>query len=275
MENQVEKVFVKVNQVWQKGEAISKDEKTFKVRVPDYMDFEIEKDSKYLEFQKFPAQRFAMGEAKERLEGAYISFDKLPENIQDAIVRGEEYLHRSSYVNNSALKESVKMVQLMYNQNSGSRLDVQIKRNEPVKLEQAKAYNHQFTATEFEQMSKEGASISFTGKNAIGETFTKLAYYEPKLNDIRTKSALSQNTYFFGQKLTKAQAESINKGVETEITIKTKKGPKTYMVSYSPRAERFVTKSLENSKLNNIKVNEAVAVGEVKKKKSNNKAISL
>ncbi|SNZ01432.1 hypothetical protein [Flagellimonas pacifica] len=274
MENQVEKVFVKVNQVWHKGEAVSKDENTFKVRIPDYMDFEIEKNSKFLERQNSPDQRFAFGEAKQRLEGAYISFDKLPENIQNAIVKGEEYLHSSTYVNDGALKESVKMVQLMYNQNSGSKLDVQIKRNEPVKLEDAKAYNHQFTKEEFEQMVDGGKTVAFTGHITDGNKFTKLAYYEPKLNDIRTKSALTENTYFFGQKLTKVQAESINKGQETQISINTKKGPKTYMVSYSPRAERFVTKSVENSKANNMKVEEAVTVGEGKKK-SKDKSMSL
>src|SRR5690606_35579621 len=114
MEKQVEKVFVKINQVWQKGTAVSEDGKTFKVKTDNYVDFEIEKGSKYLEFQKFPAQQFARGDAKERLEGAYISFDKLPENIQDAIVQGREYLHQSSYINEGKMKESIKMVQMMY-----------------------------------------------------------------------------------------------------------------------------------------------------------------
>lgn len=274
MEKQVDKVFVKVNQVWRKGEAISKDEKTFKVRVPEYPDFAIQKNSEYLELQKFPDQRFAVGEAKKRLEGAYISFDKLDDYVQDALIKGEEYLHKSSYIKEGQLKESVKMVQLIYNQNSGSRLDVQIKRNNPVKLEDAIAYNHQFTTEEYNQMVKESKTIAFTGKSASGETFPKLAYYEPKLNDIRTKSALTENTYFYGQKLTKAQAQSMNKGEETEITITTKKGPKTYMAKFSPKAERFVTKLVENSKLNNIKVAEVQTVGTVKKK-SKGQAVSL
>ena len=274
MEKQVEKVFVKINQVWRKGEAVSNDEKTFKVRIADYMEFEIEKDSKFLELQKFPAQQFAMGEAKQRLEGAYISFDKLPKIIQDAVVRGEEYLHNASYVNNGVLKESIKMVQMIYNANTGSRLDVQIKRNEPVKLSEAKAYNHDFTESEFRKMVKEGKVISFEGKSGDGTTFTKLAYYEPRLNDIRTKSALTENTYFFGKKLTKEEAKTINEGKEAKISINTKKGLKTYLVSWSPRAERFVTKSLENSKLNSMQVKEAVTVGR-QKKKSKGQSVTL
>ena len=266
MENQLDKVFVKVNQTWHKGEATPKNENTLKVNVPNYREFEIEKKSKFLEVQKFPAQKFAYGEVKERLEGAYISFDKLPENIQDSLVRGEEYLHQSTYVNDGALKESVKIVQMLYSQEMGSKLDVQIKRNEPVKLDQAKAYNHQFTKEEFDAMVKDGKTIAFTGSSVNGNTFPKLAYYEPKLNDIRTKSALSENTYFFGQKLTKPQAETMNKGMEVEITIETKKGPKTYMVSYSPRAERFVTKTLEKRHTKEMSVEGAMTVSAGKKK---------
>lgn len=266
MENQIDKVFVKVNQTWQRGEATPKNESTLKVNVPNYREFEIEKKSKFLEVQKFPAQKFAYGEVKERLEGAYISFDKLPENIQDSLVRGEEYLHQSTYVNDGALKESVKIVQMVYSQDMGSKLDVQIKRNEPVKLDQAKAYNHQFTKEEFDSMVKDGKTIAFTGSSTNGNTFPKLAYYEPKINDIRTKSALSENTYFFGQKLTKQQAETMNKGSEVEITFDTKKGPKTYMVSYSPRAERFVTKTPEKTKAKEMSVEGAMTVSAAKKK---------
>ncbi|RKN83509.1 hypothetical protein [Ulvibacterium marinum] len=267
MEKQVEKVFVKINQVWQKGTAVSEDGQVFKVKTNDNLSFEIEKGNKYLEFQKFPAQQFAVGDAKERLEGAYVSFDKLPENIQDAIIQGREYLHSSSYINDGKMRESVKMVQMLYSPTSGSKLDVQIKRNEPVKLEQAKAYNHQFTQAEFDTMVKDGQTISFMGSSTNGETFTKLAYYEPKLNDIRTKSALTANTYFYGQKLTPQQADAINKGLEPEITIDTKKGKKTYLVSYSPRAEKFITKSVEQSKMNKMEVKSAITVGEKKRKR--------
>ncbi len=275
MEKQVAKVFVKINQVWQKGTAVSEDGQTFNVKTNDNQVFKAEKGSKYLEFQKFPAQQFAVGDAKERLEGAYVSFDKLPENIQDAIIQGREHLHASSYINEGKMKESVKMVQMLYNSTSGSKLDVQIRRNEPVKLEQAKAYNHQFSKEEFERMVKDGETISFTGSSMTGETFTKLAYYEPKLNDIRTKSALTANTYFYGQQLTKQQADAINKGLEPEITIDTKKGKKTYMVSYSPRAEKFVTKSVEQSKMNKLEVKNAITVGGQKKRKKLNQGMSV
>lgn len=274
MEKQVEKVFVKINQVWQKGTAVSEDGQIFKVKTNDKLSFEIEKGSKFLEFQKSPAQQFAVGDAKERLEGAYVSFDKLPENVQDAIVQGREHLHSSSYINEGKMRESVKMVQMLYSPTSGSKLDVQIRRNEPVKLEQAKAYNHQFTKEEFDSMVKNGQTIAFTGSSMNGDTFTKLAYYEPKLNDIRTKSALTANTYFYGQQLTKKQAEAINKGQEPEITINTKKGKKTYLVSYSPKTEKFITKGVEQSKMNKMKVGKTVKVGE-KKRKNANQAMSL
>jgi hypothetical protein len=275
MEKQVEKVFVKINQVWRKGTAVSEDGKTFKVKTNDNPTFEIEKGNKYLEFQKFPAQQFAVGDAKERLEGAYVSFDKLPENIQDAIIQGREYLHESSYINEGKMRESVKMAQMLYSPASGSKLDVQIRRNQPVKLEQAKAYNHQFTKEEFDNMVKNGETIAFTGSSMNGQTFTKLAYYEPKLNDIRTKSALTANTYFYGQQLTQKQADAINKGLEPKITIDTKKGKKTYLVSYSPRAEKFVTKSVMQSKMNKMEVKNAVTVGGEKKRKNVSKAMSL
>ena len=275
MENEVKKVFVKINQVWQKGTAVSQDTQTFKVQTNDTVSFDIKKDSNFLEFQKFPAQQFAVGDAKERLEGTYISFDKLPENIQDSIIQGREYLHSSSYIHEGKMRESVKMVQLLYSASSGSKLDVQIKRNEPVQLEEAKAYNHQFTKDEFDTMVNDGKTIAFTGKSSQGETFTKLAYYEPKLNDIRTKSALTANTYFYGQKLTKQQADAINKGLEPEVTIDTKNGKKTYLVSYSARAEKFVTKSIEQSKINKMAVKTSVAVDGQKKKRSINKAMSL
>lgn len=275
VEKNIEKVFVKLNQVWQKGEAVSLNDKTFKVKTTDNQTFEIEKDSKYLEMQKFPAQRFAMGEAKERLEGAYISFDKLPENIQDSIVKGEEYLHQSAYPKDGVIKESIKMVQLVYSPNSGSRLDVQIKRRETVTLSQAKAYNHKFSESEFHKMVNDGKFVAFTGHATDGGSFTKLAYYEPRLNDIRIKPALTSNSWLLGQQLTQDQADALNNGKETKITIqKTKKGPLTYMVNYSPKAERFITKSIEKAK-EMVTKKEVVSVGNEKKKRQPSNAISL
>ena len=275
-ERTTEKVFVKLNQVWQRGDAVAMNDTTYKVKTSNNLSFEIDKDSKFLEIQKFPAQRFAMGEAKERLEGSYISFDKLPENVQDSIVRGEEHLQRSAYPKDGVIKESVKMVQLVYSPVSGSRLDVQIKRKEIVDQGQAKAYNHQFTPAEFDKMVKDNKFIAFTGRSTEGESFTKLAYYEPKLNDIRTKPALSSNTYLYGQKLTQPQADALNKGLETKITIeKTKKGALTYMVSYSPKAERFITKSLEKTMVKEVEPEKTVALGAGKKKKQTGNAISM
>tara|TARA_R110002050_G_scaffold271612_3_gene415122 strand:+ start:14353 stop:15174 length:822 start_codon:yes stop_codon:yes gene_type:complete len=258
MEKDVQKVFVKINQVWQKGEIVSKDGTTLKVKTSENMEFNIDESSQYVEQIKNPAQKFAYGDAKEKLEGAYISFNKLPNNVQDAIVKGEEYMHSSSYVHEGELKENVRAVQLMYNRQTGSKLDVQIKRNEPVKLAEAIAYNYQFTKEEFDLMVKQGKQVVFQGSSKDGEVFSKLAYYEPKLNDIRTKSALSENNYFYGQKLTKEQATIMNKGESAQITINTKKGEKTYMVNYSPKSARFITKTFEKENVNDLKVQSMV-----------------
>ncbi len=269
-------VFVKLNQVWQKGKAKSLNDTTFKVKTADNLTFEIEKNSRYLEMQRFPDQKFAFGEAKERMEGAFISFDKLQPNVQDSIIKGQEHLISTAQPKDGVIKESVRLVQLVYSPSSGSRLDVQIKRTNPVKLEDAKAYQHQFTKEEYNTMVKEGENVIFTGNSLNGEKFHKLAYYEPKLNDIRTKSALSANTYFFGQQLTQQQADAMNKGMETKITIlNTKKGPMTYMVGYSPRAERFVTKSLEKAKTKEMDKTVKATVGVEKKKRQPSTAISL
>ena len=276
VENNIVKVFVKLNQVWQRGEAISVDDKTFKVKTADSPTFEIEKNSTYLELQKFPDQKFAVGEAKERLEGSYISFDKLQPNVQDRIIKGQEYLISTAQPKDGVIKESIRMVQLVYSPTSGSRLDVQIRRKEPVKLEDAKAYQYQFTKEEYNSMVKESKNVLFTGTSLNGEKFAKMAYYAPRLNDIRTKSAPSGNSWLLGQQLTKDQADSINKGMETKITIqRTKKGPLTYMVSWSPKTETFRYKSMEKGKAQEVGQKEQMTVGDLKKKKQPSAAISL
>lgn len=272
---EVTKVFVKIGQSWHKADAVSKDENTFKVRTPNNGDLEIAKDSKNIETQKFAAQRFAEADVKKRVEGAFVSFDNLGDNIQKALMQGTEYLYDGTYPSNGKLVENVKMIQMRYSAQSGSQLDVQIRRNNPITLGDAKAYNHKFTTEEFDIMVKQGKHIAFTGSNSQGGTFTKLAYYEPNLKDIRTKSALSDKSYIYGTKLTQKEANILNKGGETEMTIDTKKGKKTYMVSYSPRAERPITKSIEQSKMNAIQVKQAVQVEGVKKKKSTKQAMSL
>lgn len=272
---EVTKVFVKVGQSWFKADAVSLNDDTYKVRTPNNGDLEIPKDSNNLELQKFPAQKYAETDVRKRVEGAYISFNNLGENVQKALMQGSEYLYEGTYPSNGKLVDTVKMIQMQYSSQSGSKLDVQIRRNNPVKLEDAKAYNHQFTPEEFNTMVKERKHIAFTGSNLQGGTFTKLAYYEPKLNDIRTKSALSDKSYVYGAKLTQKQADILNKGGETEMTIDTKQGKKMYMVSYSPRAERPITKSIEQSKMNGMEVKGATQVEGVKKKKNASQAISM
>jgi hypothetical protein len=276
VENNIQKVFVKINQVWKKGEAVSLNDTMFKVKTADNLTFEIEKNSKYLEIQKFPEQKFAIGEAKERLEGAYISFDKLEPNVQDTIVKGREYLISTAQPKDGVLQESVRMVQLVYSPTSGSRMDVQIKRKEIVTISDAKAYQHQFTKEEYNSMVTDRKNVVFTGTALNGETFQKLAYYEPKLNDIRTKPAVSANMYALGQQLTEVQAETMNKGEEVKITIqKTKKGPLTYMVSWSPKTETFKYKSMEKAKTQEVGTKQLKTVGDLKKKQQPSASISL
>lgn len=247
MEKQtVKKVFVKLNQKWENGEIESEQDNTVQVKLSDGQSLAIERGSSYMEEKKRPAQQYAYGDLKEKLEGQYVSYTKLTDNIKDQLVEGREYLHESTYVKEGKLKESVKMVQMGYNRNSGSVLNVQIKRNVPIKQEDAVAYNHKFTPGEFDKMVNKGKAIVFEGNSNDGEVFKKLAYYEPKLNDLRVKRALSENDYFYGKKLTSGQAESLNNGKEIKMTISSKtKGDKEYMVSYSPRSESFKTKSVE------------------------------
>ena len=234
MENQLEKVFVKVNQRWQKANIINEEEGKVNVLTQDGQRFSIDKESKWLELVQNPAQRYAYGDVKEQLEGQYISFEKLSD--------GE-------------LKETSKMVQMVYDPNMGSRLFVQFKRKNQVTLDQAMAYNHKFSPNEFERMVSKKEVVLFLGITKDGELFEKLAYYEPKLLDIRTKSALTPNTYLYGSKLSATQAKALNQGEEIEIKIKTKsKGTKPYLVSYTPRNEIFITKNLQLEKARNLEI---------------------
>ena len=277
-EKNIIKVFVNLNQVWQIGQAIAVDDKTFKVKTADGQVNTFKKGSDYLEVpkQEHRNHKYGFKEVQQRLEGAYISFKKLDPNVQNTIAMGKEYLLKTAYGKDGEAKESVRMVQMIYNPNTGSRLDVQIKRKETVKLEDANAYQYQFTKEEYNKMLKEGKTVLFTGTSLNGEKFQKLAYYEPRLNDIRTKSALSTNTMLYGQMLTQEQADAMNKGIETKITIrKTRKGPLTYMVSWSPKIEEFITKNLEKAKSQNVDKKELMTVDDLKKKKQPNAAISL
>ena len=277
-EKNIIKVFVNLNQTWQVGQAIAVDDETFKVKTADGQVNTFNKDSEYLEVpkQEHRNHKYGFKEVQQRLEGAYISFKKLDPNVQNTIAMGKEYLLKTAYGKDGEAKESVRMVQMIYNPNTGSRLDVQIKRKETVKLEDANAYQYQFTKEEYNKMLKEGKTVLFTGTSLEGEKFQKLAYYEPRLNDIRTKSALSTNTKLYGQLLTQEQADAMNKGIETKITIrKTRKGPLTYMVSWSPKIEEFITKNLEKAKSQEVGKKELLTVDDLKKKQQPNAAISL
>jgi hypothetical protein len=255
MENQLEKVFVKVNQRWQKATIINEEEGKVNVLTQDGQRFSIDKESKWLELVQNPAQRYAYGDVKEQLEGQYISFEKLPENVKDNLVQGKEHFHVSTYLSDGELKETSKMVQMVYDPNMGSRLFVQFKRKNQVTLDQAMAYNHKFSPNEFERMVSKKEVVLFQGITKDGELFEKLAYYEAKLLDIRTKSALTPNTYLYGSKLSATQAKALNQGEEIEIKIKTKsKGTKPYLVSYTPRNEIFITKNLQIEKARNLEI---------------------
>ena len=276
VENTIQKVFVNVNQVWQKAEAISMDDKTFKIKAGNNPSFEMLKDSRNVEVQKNKDQQFAEADVKRRLEGAYISFEKLEPNIQESILEGREQLIETTYINDGKLKETVKMVQMLYNSTYGSRLDVQIKRKEQIKLEDANAFQYQFTKDEYHAIVQEGKTVQFTGTSLSGDTFQKLAYYEPKLNDIRTKSAVSANMYVLGQILTKQQADNLNKGEEVKITIrKTQKGPLTYMVRWNAKNQRFLYKNLDKTNFLDKEVKENKTIDGEKKKKQPKNAISM
>ena len=277
-EKNIIKVFVNLNQTWQVGQAIAVDDETFKVKTADGQVNTFKKDSEYLEVpkQEHRNHKYGFKEVQQRLEGAYISFKKLDPNVRNTIAMGKEYLLKTAYGKDGEAKESVRMVQMIYNPNTGSRLDVQIKRKETVKLEDANAYQYQFTKEEYNKMLKEGKTVLFTGTSLEGEKFQKLAYYEPRLNDIRANSALSTNTKLYGQLLTQEQADAMNKGIETKITIrKTRKGPLTYMVSWSPKIEEFITKNLEKAKSQEVGKKELLTVDDLKKKQQPNAAISL
>lgn len=255
MEKQQEKVFVKMNQKWQKGVVINKENGKLAIQTQDGQQFNVAVDSKWFEYQQNPSQRYAYGDIREQLEGQYISFEKLPENVKDNLAQGKEYFHVSTYLSDGELKETSKMVQMVYDPNLGSRLFVQFKRKAPVTLDQAMAYNHKFSPDEFERMVSKNEVVVFKGITRDGELFDKLAYYEPKLQDIRTKAALTPSTYLYGTKLTLDQANALNKGQEVEINIKTKtNGTKPYLVSYSPRNETFITKNLQLEKAKKLEV---------------------
>jgi len=262
MEKQVEKVFVKVNQKWQRATVTGEQDGKASVVTNDGQSFNVPKNKKYFEPIKSMDQKFAYKDLEEQLKGHYVSFEKLSPSVRDNLAEGKEYFYEGTYVSEGELKESAKMIQMVYDRNLGSRLDVQYRRNEDVTLDKAWAYNHSFSADEFERMVDKKEFVLFQGSTNDGEVFQKLAYYEPKVQDIRTKPALSTNTYFYGRTLTAKQADALNKGQELEMEIKSKvHGTKPYLVSWSPRRETFITKKVDLEKAKKIEVN-----SEVKKK---------
>src|SRR6056297_1283048 len=183
MENQAEKVYVKVNQKWQRATKTGEQDDKVSIATDDGQTFNLPKNSKYLEPIASKEQKFAYGDVKEQLEGHYISYAKLPESVRDNLAEGKEYFHESTYISEGELKEGAKMVQMVYDRNLGSRLDVQYRRDEAVTLDKAWAYNHAFSADEFERMIDKQEFVVFQGSTNDGEVFQKLAYYEPRVQD--------------------------------------------------------------------------------------------
>lgn len=268
------KVFIKQNQVWQKASVVSETDNQLSVQTKSGIQFEVDKNSPLFEELTTPGQKFAMADVKANVEGAYISFEKLPENIQQRLAEGKEYLYEGSFMKEGKLVEaSPKMIQMVYNYQKGSTLSTQIKRAKEVEVGEAKAYNHEFSKDELQKM-KEGKHILFQGVTNDGLVFDKIAYYEPKLNDVRTKPVLTENTYFYGKKLTDKQAAVLNNGGETEITIDTKDGKKTYQVGFNAKSESFSAKNLDKEKSKNIEV-KSEKVQSNPKKKSEQKSAGI
>jgi len=270
MENQAEKVYVKVNQRWQRATVTGEQDGKASVVTNDGQSFNVPKNKKYYEPIKSLDQKFAYRDLEEQLKGHYISYDKLPKSVRDNLVEGKEHFYEGTYVSEGDLKESAKMIQMVYDRNLGSRLNVQFRRNEMVTLDKAWAYNHSFSADEFERMVDKKELVLFQGTTNDGEVFQKLAYYEPKVQDIRTKPALSTNTYFYGRTLTAKQADALNRGQELEMEIKSKvHGTKPYLVSWSPRRETFITKKVDLEKAKKMEVTPDV------KKKSHSRGMKV
>lgn len=255
MENQAEKVYVKVNQKWQRATVTGEQDGKLSVLTDDGQTCKVPNTKKWVEPIKSKDQKFAYKDLEEQLIGNYISYKKLLPNVRDLLTEGNEHFHESTYISENELKESAKMLQMVYDPNLGSRLDVQYRRNDKITLEEAKAYNHHFSADEFERLVDKKEFVLFQGSTNDGEVFQKLAYYEPKVRDIRTKPALSTNTYFYGRTLTAKQADALNRGQELEMEIKSKvHGTKPYLVSWSPRRETFITKKVNLEKAKKIEV---------------------
>lgn len=274
--SQDKKVFVNINQIWEKASLTSENEEKYYVKTKGGQEFGVDKKDNLVEEIKHKDQKFAYRDVKNKVESVYISYNKIEDNHKDSLVKGKEYLSVIPKVINGDLKTITKMIQMRFDSKLGSSIDTQFKRKEDIKLGEAQAYNHVFSEKEFKAMRFEDKQIVFQGSSKDGEAFNKIAYYEPKLQDIRTKAALSENTYFFGKKLTENQAKALNSGASTEIEIKnTKTGEvKTYEVKFSAKSESMKTKSLDAEKIASIDVT-AETIKEESQKKNKNKGQTM
>jgi len=268
------KVFVNLNQVWEKAKLLSSDKETgmIKVQLKDDRTFEIDSNKPFVEIITDPAQKFSMGDLKQKLEGEYISFDKLPKNVKDSLSKGKEHLYKGTYIKDDVLRETVKMIQLRYDDKLGSKLNVQYKSKEAITKETANSRNYNF-AKEFDKLVNQNEHVMFEASDKDGVVYQRLAYYEPKLNAIRDKPILTSNTYFAGQKLTESEAQRLNSGEQVSIERNTNNKRKIHLVSYNPRKESF--KVNDQAKVNEIDATSATVVVEKKKNSSKQKGISI
>jgi len=90
-------------------------------------------------------------------------------------------------------------------------------------------FNINFTRIEIPCHGTRGKTISFTGSSIEWRYVPKnLAYYEPKLNDIRTKSAVTANMYVLAQiwlLRSGRQSETKGKKWRSQLRKTQKKGP--------------------------------------------------
>lgn len=269
-----ERVFVNFNQTWQKAKITEKiSENNVKVELNSGKTLEIKIDSNYIEKLNSPGQKYALADVKQKLEGEYISFEKLPTSVKQSISEGKEYLHSTLNTNG---KEIVKLVQMKYSKRFGSILNVELKRNKELTLESAEAFNYKFSNEEFEKMKNNNEVICFEGCSTDGEVFKKFAFYDKRINSIRTKSLLNKKAYFLGKSLTDEEVDKLNNKERIEVVRNTKNGIKTYNISYNPRSENFNNHALtqEQSKSIGI-VSEEVVKTQKKKSQANQNSVSV
>ncbi|MBB3125255.1 hypothetical protein FHS04_002799 [Mesoflavibacter sabulilitoris] len=266
------KVFVKINQKWESGTMISADENQIQVNHNSGTNtIKTEDVDKLIDIPFSKDQVFALKDVKEKLEGEYRSFNKLGSSDQEALAKGKEVfitITKEAKVENSETKELKPvgvMLQLRYSQSKGSELHQQYARKSELSLEDVKAYNYQFTQKEFDTMKHDKKPVLFQGVDSnSGEVFDKVAYFDTKLNDIRTKSPVKN---FYGTKLDEKQYKAINSGesVEIEYTKKGDKTPTKYTINHNFKTDTTYSKKV-NEKVKDMTVNDAKEVNAQKKK---------